>query len=714
MFVDFALETNTHSVEMSPKKSDFQSRSRNHSERPNSIKEQASGIRPLRPSTAPAKRIKSQGPSDAPSPEVVLDESLLATRGPSTHATETNTCAQAAPSQQDESLVILSAGISDLKAKVSKLRLDIEENRSAMQSTNSKLIPLVSRNEPKSKKIIDFYEKDLEYRRGLDVSLQAYLQEKERDLNSMIWGKITRIESISVGLNTLNISQRFTDAGLVPQLEIPPLYGFVDLPRHFLGGSGLGKKSCDIPLFARQSFLDQIDFIQKRVIEEGMCGSILGQPGTGKSVATYLYASILARNWTVIWLHMEFFEPHSSYAIRCVQMKGNVRKIALINSRELTIFLESAQNFWDEREILILDGIVHSESTRDFFLSAARWWQTDESRRRFISVRSRGDAGKYKPVDLAQQRIERFNQASWTLEEYKKAVENKVFLEKIDRFLDANPVPGESTEKRVDSKYFYSGGCARSMLESHTEEVIQLINGAIDSLSDISKILGGDTGIDAKDTSHNLRNVTGDGSRTIISAYAGFRISVVRGPDLFRNIAMGPLMAGNHFIKGGLFELFFFAHARCREIRLQNQKGEEITWKTDRDVSHFKPKKPDLISCPQERWLIPSISNQPGFDGMFLYKRESDGKRVSRFVQITIRTGHELKLSYLLDLVRNLKAENVFDAEIVEIFFIVPTSILAHYKIGKIENPKSLAKHYGWPSTEENVRNQISILGLKF
>ena len=68
----------------------------------------------------------------------------------------------------------------------------------------------------------------------------------------------------------------------------------------------------------------------------------------------------------------------------------------------------------------------------------------------------------------------------------------------------------------------------------------------------------------------------------------------------------------------------------------------------------------------------------------------------------------------LEEFLETLKSEKVFDTQIVEIFFIVPSDILASFKIRQIENPKSLAKHYGWPSTERKVRNRISILGSTF
>ena len=72
-----------------------------------------------------------------------------------------------------------------------------------------------------------------------------------------------------------------------------------------------------------------------------------------------------------------------------------------------------------------------------------------------------------------------------------------------------------------------------------------------------------------------------------------------------------------------------------------------------------------------------------------------------------------MKLRYFLELIQALEFENVFTANDVEIYFIVPKNSLASYSIGRLESPNAL-KPLGWPDFEDGVRDRIHILGLDF
>lgn len=155
-----------------------------------------------------------------------------------------------------------------------------------------------------------------------------------------------------------NIAKIFIPAGSIPVFGIPRKNGFVVLTKEFLRGSGIGRPDADTHLFIRQSVLEQFEFIEKTVIEEEFSGSIYGQPGTGKSTATYLYASTLCKEWTVIWIHFEWWRNAPDTLVKCVIMTGSHKKVALFEVDDFRAFLESGRMFIAQKEILILDGLT--------------------------------------------------------------------------------------------------------------------------------------------------------------------------------------------------------------------------------------------------------------------------------------------------------------------------------------------------------------------
>jgi hypothetical protein len=323
-------------------------------------------------------------------------------------------------------------------------------------------------------------------------------------------------------------------------------------------------------------------------------------------------------------------------------------------------------------------------------------------------------SGKTKHFDSKKLNIEYYEQISWTLDEYKEAVKNSDFFGIVKPYLDADLEPGDDPEKRVVSKFYYAGGCARSMFQILTDEVKEMIITSIHHLPNISDLIYGNVGGYSANTSHNLMTVYANRKRSLLSAFCAIAIASIRGPSFIRDLAKNPLFEGNPFINGGFFELYFFAYAATGRIPFITQRGVNSFWKCAETVSVFKPKSPTKVSCGNDQWLKPNVWSQPGYDAVYLYERIEDQKKVIRFVQITRRHAHEVKLSYFRELIDEMEKTKVFVAEQVEVFFVVPTEILDSYKVGKIENPDCFADKFGWPKIEEEVRCKISIVGLEF
>ena len=287
--------------------------------------------------------------------------------------------------------------------------------------------------------------------------------------------------------------------------------------------------------------------------------------------------------------------------------------------------------------------------------------------------------GKYRPGSLNRFCVEDFTQISWTLDEYIQAIQNTDFSRSVDKFLDADPQPGETGEEKVTSKFYYSGGCARSMFQLSTLEVKELINISIEYLFDKSRIPHAETGCNSEQACYNLLNVFQDDITGLVSAYAALELALQKGPDYIKSLAKNSLILDYPFIRGGFFELLFFSYAKLGEISLQDKAGKKCIWKCGASVTVFIPNSPNSVSCVLGEWLMPNIWNQGGNDGVYLEK--INGRNYVRFVQITTRDSDDVKLQFFIQLIDKLKTSNVFDAHEVEIFFVVPTKQIASYEI---------------------------------
>ena len=187
-------------------------------------------------------------------------------------------------------------------------------------------------------------------------------------------------------------------------------------------------------------------------------------------------------------------------------MTGSTKRVGSFAKDRLSAFLDSGRMFISSKEVLILDGITFHDFFREIAVSSATWWETDKKNRRLINVFLTSAHGIYKPVEIMREGNVDFLQVSWTLE-YKSAVKIRDFMKSVDKFLDADPEPGDDVDATVKSKYFFSGGCARSMFQFSTSEVKRLINESIDSLSDKSRIPHAEIGCNSEHASYNLLNV---------------------------------------------------------------------------------------------------------------------------------------------------------------------------------------------------------------
>ena len=487
------------------------------------------------------------------------------------------------------------------------------------------------------------------------------------------------------------------------------------LSKEFLRGSGIGRADEDTHKFVREGFRKQIDFVLNRIIGEQYCGLIFGQPGTGKSLATYFVAGTLCRDeWTVVWIHVLSEKVmQSERSCSCVVLQKSRKLTACFDMEDLTSLLRSGSVLFSEgKEILVFDGFTSDPVYSKLHDATFFWWKEDNINRRLIHVSSMATMAGRKPSKLLQVGIVSLAQFSWTLEEAKLAMKNSGFAKNVSKFLDADPEPGQTSLEKLESKFFYAGGSARYLFQMTTAEVKREIDSSLESVAHIKDLQDLCMGVFSKTTAHSLLNVYDMQVREIISAYAACRIAFVLGPGYLRSLASSPLFSGIPYMKGGFLEIFFFANAKTGKIPLRDKFGTIIVWETRGACAIFNPVFPHPVDCTKNTWLMPKKWNQPGYDGVYLYN-DLAGRGCIRFVQVTQRQNHDVKLSYFREVIDMFCLRGIFTTEIVEIFFIVPYSKQAGYKIGTIESPDCLSD-LGWPSTEKEVVATIEILGIDF
>ena len=184
------------------------------------------------------------------------------------------------------------------------------------------------------------------------------------------------------------------------------------------------------------------------------------------------------------------------------------------------------------------------------------------------------------------------------------------------------------------------------------------------------------------------------------------------GPNHVISLASNLVINGNPSALGVCLEAFFFSWIRTGSIPLMSRDGNSVFWECNRSISIFEHRAPTKQTCPVGTWLRPYAWNCPAFDAVFI--RVEGTRNIVRFVQITRAAQHEMKLAHCGSFLNALRSMDVFDANEVEIFFVVPQTLMMNFTIPKITSPKCLSSRYGWPTSAAAVADRIGILGIDF
>ena len=496
---------------------------------------------------------------------------------------------------------------------------------------------------------------------------------------------------------------------ITPALEGARPVSHVELAYQFVEDAGINnprRKENNLVFYLRDRCFWQMKFIQHNVIKEGAVGFIQGHPGTGKSTTALVTVAALCRDerWNVLWVHAHYsFGSTRPLHLLCLHMSpgGTVAKFNPIVPEQLEqlthSLTKSGQTTETTKTLLVLDGIRQDAGNEQTMLTVGmRWFWGDKPNRRYLCISSQGFSLRDRDEDSSQNNIQDFKQWSWTLPEYRKALESKRFAESVEDVLDAPLIPGEEPDKLL-AKYYYAGGCARYMFSFKTNEVETSINKAVEAVT--KKRVP--TDIDSFESSNSLFkfHLNGDkGEKDIVSDYARERIHATLGSEWLRSLAKIRNLSDS--AKGSLFQAWVvkkIEEPKFRDALKNNQ--DSVDWFTPQEVRRVPFAKLKYTEEWENKLIESTNKQEPSVDALFFRREKGESKITLYLLQITIARSHKLNMNAC-----KILAEK-FQASAVKIYFIVPSGVTT-FKVNPLLNPGAL-QPFGWKSGEEDVKKHL-------
>jgi len=490
-------------------------------------------------------------------------------------------------------------------------------------------------------------------------------------------------------------------------VDPPSGLNLIRLPHGLLRSAGLGLvNGPDTLLYIRPRCLTQIVFMCRDVMEHGFVGHIFGQPGAGKSSTALFVATRLAKEkkCSVLWAHLNVGKPDNAWQCICMRPDGTMSTCAGLTDRQMARLLKKFGRSEDESSklhVVMLDGIKFDGDTSE--VPARSWFLANQSKRRLILISSDGADMGLSGRQRAEDEIRIFRQWSWDFNSYKNAISIPEFWDHVESVLDSPEAPDlpenlSETEKRLWNKYYFSGGCARWMFKYSTKLVQADIDGAISK-----RLKSGD--VDTNVISRLFSRFKPKKVQ-IVSEYARQKMLESMGTVALKALQHHPIITQcDNGAQGQLFEFFVYFEAlerskRREAIILRNRGGPDKAIVFESVVRKHIPIL-HRSDCPRMTLIWPYSAYQPAFDGFYI----DDSGDVIVFLQVTLGEKHKVNLLKLRQTMEQLELNKC------EFHFIIPTYMMAQFKVGTIINPKELSQ-YGWPVDERSITAHIKVFGI--
>ncbi|KAG6574335.1 putative crinkler (CRN) family protein [Phytophthora cinnamomi] len=468
--------------------------------------------------------------------------------------------------------------------------------------------------------------------------------------------------------------ERFED---VPQINIQGV-NYVSLPAAFLEKCGYIVPD-DLMLYCRREVHDLWDFMQNEVVAEN--------------------------EWNVVWIHL------SDRLDSCLALgTKEYWDIGDLSSFELP-------RVAGKKLFICLDGYKATIAHAKFFKHVLTL--LDKRNERVVVCSSMASLGNRNLEDDRRVNIQVFYVYSWTQGDYFAAIADQAFYNKIVSKLDATSATevneddgfeGERSEEEkkkhaVDLKFYYAGGSCRFMFQYLTNQVMDSLKTALESVAnkfDLVKYCGGSLHTDAVNRLYGMQR-DGDGNgRFPVSSYVASLFAKECDEETITQLATRLNASNNPSMDGHLFEWLVLASVPKRAVKLfGDHEVEDVL--PQANVLRFDPKKrfrvlPDGKIKGDRSWLQPIAWNQGGYDAVYFDKDK--GKVI--FVQVTRSDKHDFKMRFFYEVLLKLKMAGMEIKQVVVYFAIKPAQYI-YFRMGHIEDRGVLYEFdKSWTCKEED------------
>lgn len=473
--------------------------------------------------------------------------------------------------------------------------------------------------------------------------------------------------------------------------------------------AGLATTHGPVTLYVRKEVKEMWEFLE----EPGARTSLVqGPPGTGKSSTTWVSArKHAAGGKTVLWAHLR-----KDFSATVAQLQGTT--VIAVGAIETTTLIKLVRH--STADTIVLDGVVGT--TNKELLEASDAWVAKMDGRRVVRVTS--ESIKVTVETCHETSTHEHTVPSWTLEQYKIAVESNAFKQEVEERLGN----GETLDEKLANKFFVAGACARWMFGFTMDRVLGDIDKHIDGANDKQALLSGLMGQKAAGAVNHLIQRSREGGVFLVSDYVA-RCLAKSCELAFVRQAMVQAQ-GNPGFDGIVLELDFMAQLRTakdnsKSLVLRIGDSKEEKWSVENLINFTQPSDlqgdrlndgaetfQNKFSVANGSWLLPKLFNQGGYDAVQVVTPEpSQATHIHvRFVQVTRSNTHTLKLKYMLELLRALVAIG-FTVDNVLVDFVVPAGQCGEFTLGSTSGSLD---NFSWqhPATNE-FGQRIRVAGFE-
>lgn len=348
-----------------------------------------------------------------------------------------------------------------------------------------------------------------------------------------------------------------------------------------------------------------------------------------------------------------------------------------------------------------------------------RWQENNQCHRRLVCVTSMTAIGKElndaecgklptPPTPLPSRQNGRqtmrdsmfFQLSSWQLEEYQEAVKDDAFFRSVMVAFGVEEVLDIARrQKLVEEKHYVSGGSARAMFTYTMEDAKKALKKAVAAVNNAEvyarALAGGSSqGVINRLLAHYDYCGSDIFTTKTVSTFASRLVALQLGPkaiiDFASNIRVNAAMDGH------LFEEWVLASLRFHKLQYRERNEPEKTlylkacgvdvFDPTWDVITRRTIITDVLSGVEgisehlDQCFVPIKWNQAGYDAIYIGSDEQDSSRLRYiFLQVTRATTHKYDAEPFRD-VLNLLDEHEVNVGNVELWFMVPLSILTQFK----------------------------------